>query len=159
MGARHWASPELRSGVPEAVLGARVQDVTPGQTGTAMPRSKISIRRAWPASGVCWIAGTAHNLPINSHPLPIQAWHKSVHTLADPDAPILAARWRGTVNVEGELAVVIGKTSTELTPQNALEHVLGFTCVNDVTKWTRVPWTSGTSREGGRELHPAGSLA
>jgi hypothetical protein len=33
------------------------------------------------------------------------------------------------VNVEGELAVVIGKTSTELTPQNALEHVLGFTCV------------------------------
>ena len=79
------------------------------------------------------IVGIAHNLTINSHPLPIQAWHKSVHTLAGPDAPIMAARERGTVNVEGELAVVIGKTSTGLTAQNALEHVLGFTCVNDVT--------------------------
>lgn len=79
------------------------------------------------------IVGIAHNLTINSHPLPIQAWHKSVHTLADQDAPIVAARGRGTVNVEGELAVVIGKTSAGLTPQNALEHVLGFTCVNDVT--------------------------
>ena len=79
------------------------------------------------------IVGIAHNLTINSHPLPIQAWHKSVHTLADPDAPIVGARGRGTVNVEGELAVVIGKTAAGLTPQNALEHVLGFTCVNDVT--------------------------
>jgi 2-keto-4-pentenoate hydratase/2-oxohepta-3-ene-1,7-dioic acid hydratase in catechol pathway len=79
------------------------------------------------------IVGIAHNVTINSHPLPIQAWLKSVHTLADPDAPIVAARGRGTVNVEGELAVVVGKTSAGLTPQNALEHVLGFTCVNDVT--------------------------
>jgi 2-keto-4-pentenoate hydratase/2-oxohepta-3-ene-1,7-dioic acid hydratase in catechol pathway len=79
------------------------------------------------------IVGIAHNLTINNHPLPIQAWHKSVHTLADPEAPILAVRGRGTVNVEGELAVVMGKTSTELTAENVLEHVLGFTCVNDVT--------------------------
>ena len=79
------------------------------------------------------IVGIAHNLTINSHPLPIQAWHKSVHTLAGPDEPIVAARGRGTVNVEGELAVVIRKTSTGLTAGNALEHVLGFTCVNDVT--------------------------
>jgi 2-keto-4-pentenoate hydratase/2-oxohepta-3-ene-1,7-dioic acid hydratase in catechol pathway len=79
------------------------------------------------------IVGIAHNLTINSHPLPIQAWHKSVHTLADPDAPIMAARGRGTVNVEGELAVVMGKTSAGLTARNALDHVLGFTCVNDVT--------------------------
>ena len=79
------------------------------------------------------VLGIAHNLSINSHPLPIQAWHKSVHTVADPGAPIVAARGRGTVNVEGELAVVMGKRSTDLTAANALEHVLGFTCVNDVT--------------------------
>lgn len=79
------------------------------------------------------VVGIAHNLTINEHPLPIQAWHKSVHTVADPAAPIVAARGRGTVNAEGELAAVIGKTSTDLTAENALEHVLGFTCVNDVT--------------------------
>lgn len=79
------------------------------------------------------VLGIAHNRRLNSHPLPIQAWHKSVHTVANPGDHIAAARGRGTVNVEGELAVVIGKSATELTVENALEHVLGFTCVNDVT--------------------------
>ncbi|TDL38666.1 fumarylacetoacetate hydrolase family protein [Arthrobacter nitrophenolicus] len=79
------------------------------------------------------VLGIGHNRTLNDHPLPIQAWHKSVHTLADPNDPVVAARGRGTVNVEGELAVVIGKQAKELTPGNALEHVLGYTCVNDVT--------------------------
>lgn len=79
------------------------------------------------------VLGIAHNRTLNSHPLPIQAWHKSVHTVANPGDHITAARGRGTVNVEGELAVVIGKSATKLTAENALEHVLGFTCVNDVT--------------------------
>ena len=79
------------------------------------------------------VLGIAHNRTLNSHPLPIQAWHKSVHTVAAPGDQVAAARGRGTVNVEGELAVVIGKSATELTAGNALEHVLGYTCVNDVT--------------------------
>lgn len=79
------------------------------------------------------VVGIAHNLTINDHPLPIQAWHKSVHTVANPQDVIVAARNRGAVNIEGELAVVIGKSATLLTAGNALEHVLGFTCVNDVT--------------------------
>ena len=79
------------------------------------------------------VLGIGHNRTLNDHPLPIQAWHKSVHTLADPNDPVVAARDRGTVNVEGELAVVIGKQAKDLTPGNALEHVLGYTCVNDVT--------------------------
>lgn len=79
------------------------------------------------------VLGIGHNRTLNDHPLPIQAWHKSVHTLADPNDLVVAARDRGTVNVEGELAVVIGKQAKDLTPGNALEHVLGYTCVNDVT--------------------------
>ncbi len=79
------------------------------------------------------VVGIGHNLTLNDHPLPIQAWHKSVHTVAGPGDRIVAARSRGTVNVEGELAVVIGKQATDLTAENALDHVLGYTCVNDVT--------------------------
>lgn len=56
-----------------------------------------------------------------------------MHTVADPQDVIVAARNPGTVNIEGELAVVIGKSARSLTGENALEHVLGFTCVNDVT--------------------------
>lgn len=79
------------------------------------------------------VLGIAHNRTVNNHPLPIQAWLKSVHTVAGNGDRIEAARGRGTVNVEGELAVVIGKTATALTADNAMDHVLGFTCVNDVT--------------------------
>ncbi|MBT2248832.1 fumarylacetoacetate hydrolase family protein [Arthrobacter sp. BHU FT2] len=79
------------------------------------------------------VLGIGHNLTLNEHPLPLQAWHKSVHTVAAPGEEIVAARSRGTVNAEGELAVVIGKTAAGLTAENALEHVLGYTCVNDVT--------------------------
>ncbi|MET0979183.1 MAG: fumarylacetoacetate hydrolase family protein [Paeniglutamicibacter terrestris] len=79
------------------------------------------------------VLGIGHNLTNNDHPLPIQAWHKSVHTVAGPDDQIVAARARGAVYIEGELAVIIGKSAAELTAENALEHVLGYTCVNDVT--------------------------
>lgn len=41
----------------------------------------------------------------------------------------------GTVRVdhEAELAVVVGRTMSRVPAERALEHVLGFTCVNDVT--------------------------
>ncbi|TQJ34649.1 fumarylacetoacetate hydrolase family protein [Arthrobacter sp. SLBN-122] len=79
------------------------------------------------------VLGIGHNRTLNDHPLPIQAWHKSVHTVAGPGDAIAAVRDQGVVNAEGELAVVIGRTATNLTAENALAHVLGYTCVNDVT--------------------------
>ncbi|MEO5316239.1 fumarylacetoacetate hydrolase family protein [Pseudarthrobacter sp. CC12] len=79
------------------------------------------------------VLGIGHNRTLNDHPLPIQAWHKSVHTIAGPGDAITAVRGQGTVNAEGELAVVMGRTAANLTADNALEHVFGYTCVNDVT--------------------------
>jgi 2-keto-4-pentenoate hydratase/2-oxohepta-3-ene-1,7-dioic acid hydratase in catechol pathway len=37
------------------------------------------------------------------------------------------------VDYEGELAVVIGKRTRRVAKEHALDHVLGFTCCNDVT--------------------------
>ncbi len=37
------------------------------------------------------------------------------------------------VDFEGELGVVIGRISKDVSAANALEHVLGYTCANDVT--------------------------
>ena len=79
------------------------------------------------------VIGIGHNLGNNNHVLPIQAWHKSVHTVAGPGDEIGAVRGVGVVNVEGELAAVVGKRAEKLTPGNALSHVLGYTVVNDVT--------------------------
>ncbi|MBI5344655.1 MAG: fumarylacetoacetate hydrolase family protein [Deltaproteobacteria bacterium] len=37
------------------------------------------------------------------------------------------------VDYEGELAIVIGKTAKDVPPEKAKDHVLGYTCFNDVT--------------------------
>jgi 2-keto-4-pentenoate hydratase/2-oxohepta-3-ene-1,7-dioic acid hydratase in catechol pathway len=37
------------------------------------------------------------------------------------------------LDYQGELAIIIGKTGRDLTPENALDHVFGYSIVNDVT--------------------------
>jgi 2-keto-4-pentenoate hydratase/2-oxohepta-3-ene-1,7-dioic acid hydratase in catechol pathway len=83
------------------------------------------------------VVGIGHNQPGN--PLPLQAWHKSVHTVAGTGDDIYAVRGVGTVNIEGELAVVIGRTATGLTLADAFESVLGYTVANDVTNVDQNP--------------------
>ncbi|MET0954811.1 MAG: fumarylacetoacetate hydrolase family protein [Cryobacterium sp.] len=82
------------------------------------------------------IVGIGHNADPHT-PLPVQAWLKSVRTVANDGDEIVLAPDAGTVVAEGELAVVIGRTASRLTVQNALEHVLGYTIVNDVTSAER----------------------
>ncbi|MDO5563492.1 MAG: fumarylacetoacetate hydrolase family protein [Synergistaceae bacterium] len=54
--------------------------------------------------------------------------------------------WAGVIHHEGELAVVIGKGGKNISEANALDHVLGYSIINDVTarelqkndgQWTR----------------------
>ncbi|WP_239451980.1 fumarylacetoacetate hydrolase family protein [Frondihabitans sp. PAMC 28766] len=78
------------------------------------------------------VVGVAHNAP-GSHALPIQAWLKSSRGVAGAGDSILIAPGIGNVVAEGEVAVVMGRTATALKPEDALEHVLGFTIGNDVT--------------------------
>jgi 2-keto-4-pentenoate hydratase/2-oxohepta-3-ene-1,7-dioic acid hydratase in catechol pathway len=37
------------------------------------------------------------------------------------------------VDLEAELGIVIGRTARHVAPEQALEHVLGYTCINDVS--------------------------
>ncbi|WP_159807082.1 fumarylacetoacetate hydrolase family protein [Cellulomonas citrea] len=50
-----------------------------------------------------------------------------------PDDPIVLPSWSQQVEHEGELAVVIGKVTKDVSPERALDHVFGFTIANDVT--------------------------
>lgn len=59
---------------------------------------------------------------------------------------ILYPKLSDRVDFEGELGVVIGKRARNVTSANAASHILGYTCVNDVTardlqkkdgQWTR----------------------
>ena len=83
------------------------------------------------------LVGIAHNKTNNDHVLPIQAWHKSVRSVVSPNAVIQARRDVGTVNIEGELAVVIGRDTEGITVDTVFDYVLGYTVVNDVTNVDR----------------------
>ena len=50
-----------------------------------------------------------------------------------PEAAIIYPRMSRRVDYEAELAVVIGKTAHRVREDEALEYVLGYTCLNDVT--------------------------
>lgn len=65
---------------------------------------------------------------------------KAVNTLAHPGDPIIIPRVApGQVDCEGELAVVIGKPGKNIERHLALDHVLGYTCANDVSarRWQK----------------------
>jgi len=71
---------------------------------------------------------------------------KPPSSVCAPGAPIILPPQSRQVEHEAELAAVIGKRGRWLTPENALEYVLGYTIANDVTardlqrsdgQWTR----------------------
>jgi 2-keto-4-pentenoate hydratase/2-oxohepta-3-ene-1,7-dioic acid hydratase in catechol pathway len=58
---------------------------------------------------------------------------KANGSLLAPDGVIRAPADAGKVVFEGELAVVIGRRCTRVPESQALDHVFGYTCANDVT--------------------------
>lgn len=60
---------------------------------------------------------------------------KTHNALQHPDDPIILPRFLRSdkVDYEAELAVVIGKRCKNVTREDALNYVLGYTCANDVS--------------------------
>lgn len=59
---------------------------------------------------------------------------KAPNTFAAHGQPIRVPKsYDGRVAYEGELGIVIGKTCSGVSPDEAAGHILGYTCVNDVT--------------------------
>jgi 2-keto-4-pentenoate hydratase/2-oxohepta-3-ene-1,7-dioic acid hydratase in catechol pathway len=60
---------------------------------------------------------------------------KNPSALQDPGAPVRIPRnlVSTQVDYEGELAIVLGRECRNATRENALSHVLGYTCANDIS--------------------------
>ncbi|WP_194715865.1 fumarylacetoacetate hydrolase family protein [Noviherbaspirillum soli] len=58
---------------------------------------------------------------------------KSSNSYLNPGETIRKPRDEGKVVYEGELGVIIGKTCSDVAEEDALDHVFGYTCANDVT--------------------------
>jgi 2-keto-4-pentenoate hydratase/2-oxohepta-3-ene-1,7-dioic acid hydratase in catechol pathway len=66
-------------------------------------------------------------------PLEPAIFLKPVSAIIGPDDPIVYPPQSTWVDYEAELAVVIRRRCRKVSAARALEHVLGYTCVNDVT--------------------------
>jgi 2-keto-4-pentenoate hydratase/2-oxohepta-3-ene-1,7-dioic acid hydratase in catechol pathway len=58
---------------------------------------------------------------------------KPLSSVIGPDDPIKVPAWAGRIEHEAELAIVIGKRAFHVKADQAMDHVLGLTCLNDVT--------------------------
>ncbi|MEO7916814.1 MAG: fumarylacetoacetate hydrolase family protein [Dokdonella sp.] len=59
---------------------------------------------------------------------------KAPNTFASPGDVIRQPRCQGKVVFEGELGIVIGRTAYGVSEGDAMQHVFGYTCGNDVTQ-------------------------
>ncbi|WP_430868759.1 fumarylacetoacetate hydrolase family protein [Demequina aurantiaca] len=50
-----------------------------------------------------------------------------------PDDPIVLPSYSEDVQMEAELAIVIGRVAKEVSAENAEQYIYGYTCANDVT--------------------------
>jgi 2-keto-4-pentenoate hydratase/2-oxohepta-3-ene-1,7-dioic acid hydratase in catechol pathway len=50
-----------------------------------------------------------------------------------PEQPIAIPAWAGRIDHEAEMAVVIGRRASHVSAAQAMDYVLGLTCLNDVT--------------------------
>ncbi|MCA9112559.1 MAG: fumarylacetoacetate hydrolase family protein, partial [Planctomycetaceae bacterium] len=72
------------------------------------------------------------NQPIPEHPV---VFMKNSGALQNPGDPIVLPRAlkSDAVDYECELAIVLGKECHNVSKENALDYVLGYTCANDVS--------------------------
>ena len=61
-------------------------------------------------------------------------FNKSAATFCAPDAPILFSPKMTKLDWEVELGIVIGKRALNIPKSQAMDHILGFTVVNDVSE-------------------------
>lgn len=74
--------------------------------------------------------GAKLSLPVPAEPLYLL---KAPNSYLAPGGTIRKPLCDGKVVFEGELGIVIGKTCTAIAEADALDHVFGYTCANDVT--------------------------
>jgi len=68
--------------------------------------------------------------PLPEEPL---LFMKPPSAMIGPGTPIVRPAGYARVDYEGELCIVIGKRATRVTRERALDHVRGYTILNDVT--------------------------
>ena len=124
------ARPEVLAALAALALGAQPPDAVPLAglrllPPVARPGKIVAIGRNYAEHAA------EQGVPLPSAPL---VFAKFTSSIIGPGEPITwDARITDAVDFEAELAVVIGRRAKDVTAEDALDHVLGYTCLNDVS--------------------------
>ena len=106
--------------------------------GVVIPRGGVRLCAPVPRPGK--IVGVARNYPAHAaeqgsaaHPVEPALFLKAPTAVIGPEDEIALPAATSQVDYEGELAVVMGKTTARISAEEALDSVAGYCVVNDVT--------------------------
>ena len=94
-------------------------------------------------------------MDIPEYPLVFSKFSTSI---TGPEAPVYLPEDSKEVDYEAELAVIIGKRATRVSVDSAIDHVLGYCCLNDVSardfQFADGQWQRGKSCDAFAPLGP-----
>ena len=155
-------APALAAARDALASGARIpsDDVTLHAPVRHPPKNVICVGRNYRDHAVEFSRSgfdASERSTVPDHPV---IFTKAPSSIVGPGDPIVAANDpTGTVDYEGELAVVIGTGARGIPRASAMEHVCGYTIVNDVTaralQQRHVQWFIGKSVDSFCPMGPA----
>jgi 2-keto-4-pentenoate hydratase/2-oxohepta-3-ene-1,7-dioic acid hydratase in catechol pathway len=128
-------------------------------TGEQVPLDRDDVRLLAPVIPRSKVVGVGRNYADhaaelgNEVPTSPLLFLKPNTSVIGPDDPIVLPTWSEDVHHEAELAVVIGKVTKDVSPEQAMTRVFGYTVANDVTardiqrsddQWTRAKGFDGS---------------
>ncbi|MDQ1436630.1 MAG: hypothetical protein QOK43_259 [Acidimicrobiaceae bacterium] len=132
---------EARVGVVEegrvTDAGTSLFDLHPGEEVGAIDDVRVLAPVPRPGKIVCVGLNYRDHAEEAGQPIPESPilFAKFANTVIGPDAPIVlpAPEVSSQPDYEAELGVVIGRTASKVSVGDALDFVLGYTCINDVS--------------------------
>jgi 2-keto-4-pentenoate hydratase/2-oxohepta-3-ene-1,7-dioic acid hydratase in catechol pathway len=105
------------------------------RAGAEVPAPTRVLAPVTPSKIVCIGLNYKDHAAEQGKPLPAEPliFMKPSTAIVAPGEPIVIPEGVGRVDYESELAVVIGRRATRVAEAAAMTHVLGYTCMNDVT--------------------------
>lgn len=124
------------------LAGKTVQEISSNyygpfkKTGRKFPLSKVKLAApCQPGKVIALGLNFLEHIKEMRMPMPLQPilFLKAPSAVIGTGENIVYPSSSSRVDYEGELAIVIKKKAKDLSPRRAAEHILGYTCFNDVT--------------------------
>ncbi len=112
------------------------------ETGTTLPLAEARLLYPVPPRKVLALAGN-YQSHLGDQPAPKnpEPFFKANTALLSPEANIVFPPGAQDVHFEAELVIVIGKRARRVTEEEAPDHILGYTCGNDISERN---WQNGS---------------